>query len=128
MKPFNLQEALAGKKVVTRDGRSVTQLVHLDVDESFCKSIVGVVDRRPEMWWNTVPKILDDPQSSHSDLFMAGEKKSGWLVVATGGTVGMADSIDCSSVCLHTDDANASFDRLYGKHRGRVVIQVNWEE
>ena len=43
MKPFNLQEALAGKPVVTRDGRKVEQLFYFDKAENEFK-LRAVVD------------------------------------------------------------------------------------
>ena len=42
-KPFNLEEALNGAKVVTRDGRDVTQLTKFNTDEIHC--IYAVIDK-----------------------------------------------------------------------------------
>lgn len=36
MKPFNLEEALAGKNVVTRDGRKVGKIVHFEKIKELC--------------------------------------------------------------------------------------------
>ena len=42
-KPFNLEEALNGAKVVTRDGREVKQLTKFNTDEIHC--IYAVIDK-----------------------------------------------------------------------------------
>lgn len=42
-KQFNLEEALNGAKVVTRDGREVTQLTKFETDEINC--IYAVIDK-----------------------------------------------------------------------------------
>lgn len=74
-KSFNLEQALAGKPVVTRDGRIVEQLTKFDTSDEFC--IFGVVDKKIYSYlengnqWNTI--------ESEEDLFMAPEKK--WVNV-----------------------------------------------
>lgn len=50
MKPFNLEEALNGAKVVTRDGREVTQLIKFNADEN--ETIFGVVNKEIASWMN----------------------------------------------------------------------------
>lgn len=40
-KPFNLEEALNGAKVVTRDGREVKQLTYFDINDNF--RLFGVI-------------------------------------------------------------------------------------
>jgi len=77
MKPFNLEEALAGKPVITRDGRKVTQLTKLDNKNDFC--IVGVVDNGIEIW--NLKGEYDGFPDSKFDLFMKTEKKSIWVNV-----------------------------------------------
>lgn len=44
MKPFNLERALAGDAVITRDGREVTQLVKFDVESKY--KLFGVVSKK----------------------------------------------------------------------------------
>jgi hypothetical protein len=44
MKKFNLQEALAGKPVISREGKQVTQLHLFNINESSTYSLFGVVD------------------------------------------------------------------------------------
>ena len=71
MKPFNLEAALRGEKVVTRDGREVTQLVKFEgVSEG--QVLYGVVHGNayyPHSWWETGSHFgLSEP--NELDLFM----------------------------------------------------------
>lgn len=73
-KKFNLEEALAGKPVVTREGKPVTQLVKFeDVDDPY-RVLVGVVDRNILAWSSSGMYSYDSTDNSN-DLFMAPEKK-----------------------------------------------------
>lgn len=78
MKPFNLEEAMAGKPVQTRDGREVSQLKFFeDVNLNF---IVGVVSKN--IWtWNMKGQCDALRGESDKDLFMATGKKSIWVNV-----------------------------------------------
>ena len=70
MKPFNLEAALRGEKVVTRDGRGVSQLIQF-VGVNNSVAIWGVVDaeNRPFSWYpDGVQHAFVNP--SPLDLFM----------------------------------------------------------
>ena len=75
MKPFNLEAALAGAKVVTRDGREVTQLVLFEADHS--QLLRGVVNRV------IVPFYTNGQYNitgyDFNDLFMAPTKQKVYL-------------------------------------------------
>ena len=94
MKAFNLEKALAGEKVITRDGREVTQLHKFNCDDNDC--IHGVVDGSVENFY--------DCGSYHSggicdaDLFMAPKKLSGFVNI-------YRDDGELSLGCLHDDKA-----------------------
>lgn len=76
MKPFNLEEALNGAKVVTRDGREVTQLINFNADED--ETLFGVIDREI-VAWNDKGKFQN---SDHIlDLFMHVEPVRKWVNV-----------------------------------------------
>lgn len=77
MKPFNLQEALAGKPVVTRQGDPVTQLHKFDVQGHF--SVAGVLSGAVQNW--TEQGKLYTNQEHGYDLFMASEKRTEWIVL-----------------------------------------------
>ena len=76
MKPFDLERALAGDPVVTRDGEPVTQLtqfIGLDSEEA----LFGVQDKKVRRWFLDGKYIADD--YSRLDLFMAPVKREGWV-------------------------------------------------
>lgn len=74
MKPFNLEEALNGAKVITRDGRFVTQLIKFNADEK--ETLYGVVGKEIASW-------KDDgrwgEKEHHIDLFMFVEPVRIWV-------------------------------------------------
>jgi hypothetical protein len=74
MKPFNLERALAGAPVVTRDGREVTQLKLFDIPGD-TDPLWGVVNECLESW--TADGRWRDEEDS-LDLFMAPVVKEGW--------------------------------------------------
>ena len=68
MKPFNLEEALAGAKVITRDKYEVTQLMKFDCPMEIYP-VVGVVAGRVKRW--TTSGAYDKSADYHSmDIFM----------------------------------------------------------
>lgn len=77
MKPFNLKDALAGKPVVTRDGRKVEGLTHFPTLKKDYNSLplVGVVEGYMRFWSDTVPSL---GSGNPIDLFMVGTKKTMW--------------------------------------------------
>ena len=77
-KPFNLEEALAGKPVVTRAGYKVTQLTKFNGVTKF--SLVGVVedgdhDEAPQTWQPNGKFMHNADTESGCDLFMEAEEK-----------------------------------------------------
>ena len=72
MREFNLEQALAGHPVCTRDGRPVTQLVKFDVNEGYL--LCGVIDGEFYRWGDDGTWGMDA-----LDLFMAPTKKTGWV-------------------------------------------------
>lgn len=81
MKAFNLEQALAGKPVVTRDGQSVTQLVLFkNINSPYPLHGVRLYGVGPGdvNAWSIEGKHYTI--GSHSnDLFMTPEKKEGWI-------------------------------------------------
>ena len=72
MKKFNLQEALEGKRVVTRTGEEVSQL-HLFHDlRASEQPLYGVIDGNIEYWNGTGTYIAFETPSAR-DLFMEGD-------------------------------------------------------
>jgi hypothetical protein len=74
MEKFNLERALAGEPVITRDGREVTQLVKFDCINKY--NLYGVVNGQIESF------NIDGSwyQSSHNnDLFMKPKENAVWV-------------------------------------------------
>ena len=65
MKPFNLEEALNGAKVITRDGRFVTQLIKFNADEG--ETLYGVVSNEIVSWMDDGRWAIED---HYLDLFI----------------------------------------------------------
>jgi hypothetical protein len=78
MKPFNLEEALDGKPVVTRDSRKVTHITRIP-NNNFIVGIIEDVKQIPQ--WALNGKFLNDHYTHPCDLFMFIEKKSIWVNV-----------------------------------------------
>jgi hypothetical protein len=77
MKPFDLEKALAGAKVVTRDGKEVTQLTKFDVYGNY--PLTGIINKQRETF--KLDGRFGDNKESNCDLFMAEEKKSIFLKI-----------------------------------------------
>lgn len=94
MKPFDLQAALAGAKVQTRDGREVTELYFFKTaknKETFPVSACvdgKIISFTKNGKWGSQGSI------NESDLFMVSEKKEYWINVwrSINGNIG------CSSI------------------------------
>lgn len=82
MKPFNLQEALAGKPVVDGYGSPVTELHYFETVSSK-QRLVAVVAGEADSFSDN-GQFLDD-RASKNDLFMASEKKEGWVNIYDPG-------------------------------------------
>lgn len=115
MKPFNLEKALAGDPVVTRDGRKVTEIVLLNTANDFC-SVVCVIDKYAYAFRQD-GSFIENREHKH-DLFMAPKivKKSGWINIYPNGECGHRVST------LRVDA-----DKIADGYRVACVY-VEWEE
>ena len=78
MKPFDLKAALAGAKVVTRDGNEATQL-HLFEAPKERDVLYGVESGYIESW-DKDGKYRSGGAPSGRDLFMAPTERKEWIV------------------------------------------------
>ena len=86
-KPFNLEEALNGAKVVTRDGREVRQLTKFEGLDNY--SLVGVLGGKLTTWTKQ-GEYYQSEEESHADLFLAVEPQSIWVnVLKINGQIGL---------------------------------------
>jgi hypothetical protein len=78
MEEFNLERALAGEPVCTRDGRDVTQLVVFNLKST--DSLYGVLDGELDRWTINGFYYLNKIISEH-DLFMKPKENAIWINV-----------------------------------------------
>lgn len=123
MKPFNKEQALAGKPVITYDGRNVTQLKEFELpikseDHSF--TLVGFIEGNSQLsTWTafgkhsySIPSII-----SRLDLFMKTSKKTGWIAFGSYST----------HIWDTKEEAIASYKRV-GLSEPKGAVEVSWEE
>jgi hypothetical protein len=133
MKKFNIEEALAGKPVVTRDGRKVGQLAHFK-GTSTDYPVYAVLDSELEVFTEDGRWTTQDPASRH-DLFMESAKREGWVNIydspnsdfphytgnpGNGGTAGK-----------HSGETVWTTAEAAIKHawKGRIAtVHIEWEE
>ena len=79
MNKFNLEKALAGEKVITRDGREVTQIVSFDASDSEFV-VYGVIDGEAIDSWTQDGGYHDtNSEECGADLFMEPVMLSGFI-------------------------------------------------
>ena len=80
MNKFNLKEALAGGKVITRDGSKVEQLITLKTGPKEVWPVIVVIDGMIERF-TCQGRYSELTKEHNSDLFMAPKKLSGFVNV-----------------------------------------------
>lgn len=118
MEPFNLERALAGDPVVTRDGRPVAQFAIFKAKGR--DTLYGVLDEYVSSWtpegcWSV------DGEELPNDLFMAPAKREGWIIVRSPDENGIRK----------TSDMYPSPDVLYTHNPELIhcwIRKVEWEE
>ncbi len=116
MKPFDLEAALRGEPVVTRDGKIIDELF-------FFKSIdkiYGIIGKTV-YYWNPDGSFWNDTKSEN-DLFMAEKpkvKKEGWVTIFKNDT----HFRGCSHVYRTKEEAKSvPFNEVF------ATIKIEWEE
>lgn len=112
MKPFNLEAALAGAKVITRDGSEVTQLTLFDIVRDGYV-LYGVLNSEIHSWLANGKYYRID--ESNNDLFMAPVKIEQW-VARYGNYLHLDCSYDTEAEC------KALHQLASGYHK------IEWEE
>jgi hypothetical protein len=77
LEKFDLEKALNGAKVVTRDGREVSQFIKFDTYEKF--SLYGVVNDEI-LFWDIKGRYYEGA-NPNIDLFLVGKVESIWVNV-----------------------------------------------
>lgn len=117
MKPFNLEAALAGAKVVTRDGDEVTQLTLFNVSKDGYV-LYGVLNFEVHSWLvNGKYYRIDE---SNNDLFMAHVKIEQW--VARYGNYLHLDSIyDTEAECKAAHQLASDYHKIEWEEADETV-------
>lgn len=121
MKPFNLEQAKAGKPVVTRHGRPARILAF---DKKGSNPIIGLVthkDNEIAYYWYENGRVLADSDSEY-DLVMKAEKKEGWVNIFYGA-LGLPRAVGA----IHDTEEDALRVTI-GNHAYISTIKVEWEE
>ncbi len=80
LKPFNLERALAGDPVVTRDGRPVTQIAKFDIKHPY----PVVITIGGDISHYTIDGRFFEGSESCGDLFMAQKQVTKWINLIRG--------------------------------------------
>ncbi len=118
LKPFNLEEAKAGKPVCTRDGKPV-RIVCFDYKE-INYSLVGLISYGDEESVSTFTEDgrwrFDQSLPHANDLFMAPVKHEGWINIYPNG--------NCSSTIYSTEEEAKS----YASDAAIATTKIEWED
>ena len=118
MKPFDLEKAKAGAKVVTRDGLDVTILTFNRRDVAG-RSIVALVHgtKQDQLLTLTKDGKFTSGQNSCLDLHMAPVKREGWVNIYPN---------DSTGVTIHPSRSLADKSDV---HKVRIdCVRIEWEE
>jgi hypothetical protein len=127
MKPFNLEEAKAGKPVVTGD-KSKARIVCWDFKstEDRYPLVVLVEDGRgyeDMLLYSKDGNFEFDEKNPQYDLFMAPAKKTGWINIYPARITSNLSDREARAIFNSKEEA----DRLAGDYR-ISTIQIEWEE
>lgn len=121
MKPFNLEEAKAGKPVCNRDGNDV-RIICFDSRNNSNNPIVALHTEGDieEIFFHDING--KSQYFSRFDLFMKSEKKEGWVNI-------YKDSCGTyrNSILIHPSKGDAIIERQYISNYIDTV-KVEWEE
>lgn len=117
MKPFNLEKALAGDPVVTRDGKKVTEIVHLKT-VSPSRSVIFVADGYAYETGEDGRFFYGFTAESVNDVFMAPKivKKEGWINIYN-------DSYLANRIYPSKEEAD-----FFQSQERVACIKIEWEE
>jgi len=82
LEKFDLEKVIHGTKVVTRDGREVTQLSKFNTYRKLC--LYGVVDDEVECW-TIEGYYMDGCNTVNMDLFIEGKARRAWVNIYGNG-------------------------------------------
>lgn len=124
MKPFDLEKALAGKEVVTRDGREAKVVFFSEFKEQY-PVLVVIKYEAPQVWmcdWFTREGSESFyNKGSGKDLFMSSKTKKLWVAVSKKS--------DCRGRYSISDIATTKEEiEKYYYHESHNFIEIEIEE
>lgn len=109
MKPFNLERALAGDPVVTRDGRKVLQVVHFP-QMRLEKRVMALIEGNGIPGGYNENGRLFKEDTSDADMFMVATTKK-YYVAVEKITTGNQDIKCCSHAYVSKNKVEEIFDK-----------------
>lgn len=122
MKRFNLEEAKAGKPVVTRDGQPARIICWDRKKEGY--PIIALIGVEEDIASFTTDGRRFSYGEGHIDLFMAPEKMEGWMNIYKGSMVGKRREGGCFYSTKKEAIENKGILRPYYV----TIIKIEWEE
>lgn len=126
MKPFDLEKALNGCRVITRGGINVSQIVKFDIVAPFC--IFGVVNGVVECWDEKGRYMPSSCEGSNNDLFMAAVKRQEWRALYKRDTEVSGYKISNFSCENEQDVLNSRERKVYCNSFVKAILIREWEE
>lgn len=120
-KPFNLEEAKAGKECITADGDAAFYKFTIDNKLSGTYHIFKGVQNGHDSEYvlkvkhNGLAYFFEERQP-HGDLFMKCEEKEYWIATGNGGL--------CSALCGSEQEAIDQLERLYGTVKNVLTHKI----
>jgi hypothetical protein len=100
---FDLEKVIHGARVITRDGREVTQLTKFETYDKFC--LYGLVDEQVYCW--SIKGEYSDNSSCSMDLYIVGKVRRVWANVMKYAN----GDLFVGSECFPTLEAALNFAR-----------------
>ena len=120
MKPFNLEKALAGAPVITREGRKVVRIFY--AEEACENSQVICVFETGAVFPYYKDGTYTNSSSAH-ELVMAPTKKEGWVVMFHNNS--QKDFIVGTKIWASKEDAEIWYKGCEGIF---AIAKIEWEE
>lgn len=115
MKPFNLEEAKAGKPLVTRDERKAQFIAHVP-ECSDTSRVIVLLDGYSSVSSYSENGVFITGMNNDEDLFMASEKRTGWINIYHPNV--------CGTGIYESEEAA----NLHKGVKCVATIHIEWEE
>lgn len=126
MKPFNLEQFKAGKPVVTIDGRQAKFLGIIN-NRQEDNMVVAVKDHEgnEDVYFYYPSGKYFQVGDSEADLFMAPEKKEGWVVMNSNSLHDTSNVVTREQAEEIAANSKKKYNDLDGYWK---VVHITWEE